>query len=163
VLVRDPYTWVLARTRFFLSDTFQGRMEHLKKGEATIEDIMNMMIFGIYEKAPPMQDIFVNNAVAWLGTGARILKMEELITAVTDLDSTASEKYFADVLGHCGIDPLPHDWRERVRVGSDRKQSGTARENLVGLATEVPDELPPMQKKLVDFAIPGIREILGYQ
>ncbi len=162
VLVRDPYTWVLARTRFFLSDTFQGRMEHLKKGEASIEEIINMMIFGIYQKAPPMQDIFVNNAIAWLGTGAKILKMEELVAAVTDLESEASENYFTEVLGYCGIDPLPDDWRERVRVGSDRKQSGTARENLVGLATEVPDELTETQKKLVDFAIPGLREILGY-
>ncbi|MBT8040271.1 MAG: hypothetical protein KJN78_08515, partial [Gammaproteobacteria bacterium] len=62
----------------------------------------------------------------------------------------------------CGIDPLPEDWRERVRVGSDRKQSGTARENLAGQAAGVPDELPDTQKKLVDFAIPGIRELLGY-
>ena len=81
---------------------------------------------------------------------------------MTDLDSEASENYFTEVLGYCGIDPLPDDWRERVRVGSDRKQSGTARENLVGLATEVPNELTETQKKLVDFAIPGLREILGY-
>jgi isopenicillin N synthase-like dioxygenase len=53
-------------------------------------------------------------------------------------------------------------WRERVRIGSDRKQSGTARENLRGIDVEFPDELPDMQKRLVDFAAPGLRAILGY-
>jgi hypothetical protein len=46
--------------------------------------------------------------------------------------------------------------------GSDRKQSGTARENLRGIDVEFPDELPDMQKRLVDFAAPGLRAILGY-
>ena len=59
---------------------------------------------------------------------------------------------------------LPEDWRERVRVGSDRQQSGTARENLAGGGKyEVPDELPEIQKRLVNYAAPGLREVLGYE
>ncbi len=60
------------------------------------------------------------------------------------------------------VEELPQDWRERVRVGSDREQSGTARENLEGLAVEIPDELPYTQKRLVNVAAPGLRELLGY-
>ncbi len=30
LLVRDPYDWVLARARFFLSDTFQGSLDHIR-------------------------------------------------------------------------------------------------------------------------------------
>jgi hypothetical protein len=78
------------------------------------------------------------------------------------VDSDDSERYFAKTLGYCGIKTLPDDWRERVRVGSDRKQSGTARENLVGLAMDVPDELPDAQKRLVEYALPGLRALLGY-
>ena len=162
VLVRDPYDWVLARARFFLSDTFKGQMDPLKGGAVSVEEVLNMMIFGIYDKAPSMQDIFVHNAAAWLGTQARVLKMEELLHAVRNLDSNEAAVYFAETLAFLGIDPLPDDWRERVRIGSDRKQSGTARENLAGPASDVPNELPDMQKRLVDFAIPGIRELLGY-
>ncbi|MBT8049830.1 MAG: hypothetical protein KJO70_01430 [Gammaproteobacteria bacterium] len=162
VLVRDPYTWVLARARFFLSDTFQGQMDHLKGGRVSVEEVLNMMIFGIYDKAPPMLDIYMHNAAAWMGTDVTILKMEELVAAVRNLESDGAESYFRKTMALCGIDPLPEDWRERVRVGSDRKQSGTARENLAGQAADVPDELPDTQKKLVDFAIPGIRELLGY-
>jgi hypothetical protein len=66
------------------------------------------------------------------------------------------------LLRDCGIKDLPHDWRERVRVGSDREQSGTARENLEGLAVKIPDELPDIQKRLVNVAAPGLRELLGY-
>jgi hypothetical protein len=162
LLVRDPYTWVLARARFFLSDSFQGSIDHLKGGRVSVEEVLNMMIFGIHAKAPPMQDIFFHNAAAWVGTKANILKMEDLVHAVKNLDSDDAEQYFAAALSHCGISTLPDDWRERVRVGSDRKQSGTARENLVGLEMKFPDELPVEQKKLVDIVIPGLRRLLGY-
>jgi hypothetical protein len=162
ILVRDPYSWVLARARFFLSDTFQANLEHLKGGAAPFEDVLNMMIFGIHDKAPPMRDIFEHNAVAWLGTGARVLKMEDLVNAVNNLESDEAAAYFADVLSFCGIPALPDNWRERVQIGSDRRQSGTARENLAGPLAELPDELPETQKRLVDFAVPGLREILGY-
>jgi len=47
-------------------------------------------------------------------------------------------------------------------VGSDRKQSGTARENLAGLNEVIPDTLPDKQKQMVDYAAPGLRALLGY-
>ena len=162
LLVRDPYSWVLARARFFLSDTFQGSLEHLKGDKANMDDVLNMMIFGIHDKSPSLKDIFMHNGAAWIGTSAKILKMEELVNAVKNLDSDGAEQYFSTVLAHCGIKTLPDDWRERVRIGSDRKQSATARENLAGQKAQVPDELPDEQKRLVNFAVPGLRELLGY-
>ena len=47
VLVRDPYTWVLARARFFVSDEFKGNFERVKEGKITVEALLNLMIFGI--------------------------------------------------------------------------------------------------------------------
>ncbi|MEE4162418.1 MAG: hypothetical protein V2I25_07890 [Woeseiaceae bacterium] len=163
VQVRDPYDWVLARARFFLSDTFQGSLEHLKGGNVSVEEVINMMIFGIHGKAPSLYEIFTHNAVAWLNTKAHVLRFEELLYNVRNLDEPEAEDFFRNLLRHCGIDVLPEDWRERVRVGSDRKQSGTARENLVGGGElEIPDELTPTQKSLVDYVAPGLRELLGY-
>lgn len=162
VMVRDPYSWVLARARFFLSDTFQGQLEHLKNDAVSIDDLLNMMVFGIHGKAPTMRDIFENNALAWIGTKARIVRMEDLLAAVKGIDDgAASEAFFEGLLGFCGIDK-PDDWRERVRTGADRKQSGTARENLAGKTDIVPDELPSAQKQLVDYVLPGVRRLLGY-
>lgn len=162
LLVRDPYDWVLARARFFLSDTFQGELEQLKGGNVTAEEVMNMMILGIHNKAPTMQEIYVHNALGWLGTDTHVLKFEDLLAAVKDLDSVRSEKFFADLLDKCAMGDLPEDWRARVSTGSDRRQSGTARENLAGPENEIPEELPEMQKRLVDTAAPGLRAILGY-
>ena len=66
------------------------------------------------------------------------------------------------LLAACGID-LPADWRERVRIGSDRKLSRTARENLMlPPGVSFPAELPEQQKQLVDFHAPGLRRLLGY-
>ena len=164
VQVRDPYTWVLARARFFLSDTFQGSLEHLKGGSVSVEEVLNMMIFGIHNKAPTMYEIYTHNAVSWLGTKIRLLRMEDLLSHVRNLDTPDAERFFSKLLQDCGINELPDDWRERVRVGADREQSGTARENLAGSgAVDVPDELPDIQKRLVNYAVPGLRAILGYE
>ncbi|HNP36006.1 MAG TPA: hypothetical protein PKK10_09145 [Woeseiaceae bacterium] len=162
VQVRDPYDWVLARTRFFLSDTFQGALEHLKGGSVGIDEMLNMMIFGIHNKAPSMNDIFTHNAVSWLGTKAVLLHFEDLLHHVKNIEAAQAEPFFRALLGNCGIAELPDDWRERVRVGADREQSGTARENLQGGVADVPEELPALQKRLVDYAAPGLREVLGY-
>jgi hypothetical protein len=101
------------------------------------------MIFGVHEKAPPLAAMFVYNAVAWLGTGADLVRYEDLLAAVKDLESEQSERFFTGLFEACGIE-RPDDWRERVRIGSDRKQSGTARENLTGVSI-------------------GLRELLGYK
>jgi hypothetical protein len=162
LMVRDPYDWVLARARFFLSDNFQGQMEHLKGGAVSAEEIMNLMIFGIIGKAPTIREIYQHNALAWMGTSARIVRMEDLVSAVNDLESDQSETFFRELLDHCGIE-MPSDWRQRVRVGSDREQSGTARENLAGGTDVIPDILPDMQKRLVDHMLPDVRALLDYQ
>ncbi len=162
LLVRDPYKWVLARARFFLSDTFEGSLDHLKGGNVSVDEVMNMMIFGIHQKAPTLAEIYTHNAVSWLGTKVTLVRFEELLENVRNLESGSAERFFGDLLGHCGISTLPDDWRERIRIGSDRKQSGTARENLAGGQYDVPDELPEQQKQLVDFAVPGLRSLLGY-
>jgi hypothetical protein len=164
VQVRDPYDWVLARARFFLSDTFQGSLEHLKGSNVSVDEVLNMMIFGIHGKAPSLGEIFTHNAVSWSGTKVRFLHFEKLLRHVKNIETAEAESFFASLLTDCGMGELPEDWRERVRIGSDRQQSGTARENLVGGGKiEVPDELPDTQKKLVNYAAPGLREILGYE
>ena len=162
LLVRDPYDWVLARARFFLSDTFQGSLDNIKGGNVTINDVLNMMIFGIPDKAPPLESIYSHNAVSWLGTDAVVLKFEELLRHVTAVDTEQAGVFFADLFERLGMGALPDDWRERIRIGADREQSGTARENLAGIGIEVPDELPEIQRRLVDFAAPGLRALLGY-
>jgi hypothetical protein len=100
--------------------------------------------------------------VSWLGTKAHLVRFEELIRHITTLDTWEAEGFFQGLFDDCSMGELPDDWRERVRIGADRKQSGTARENLVGSMFEVPDQLPDVQKRLVDFAAPGLRSVLGY-
>lgn len=162
VLVRDPYDWVLARARFFISDEFSGTTEHIKAGKLSIEDLLNLMIFGMFQKAPTLYDVFTHNAVAWIGTGAHFVRYEDVIKHLKALDGDDAQTYFATLLEHCGLGELPANWRERVLIGSDREQSGTARENLGGIERQFPRALPEAQKRLVDYAAPGLRAILGY-
>ncbi|MCZ8370158.1 MAG: hypothetical protein O9293_09365 [Porphyrobacter sp.] len=161
VLYRDPYSWVIARARFLLSDQFSGNVEHLKSGEIEVDELLTMMIFGLPSKLPPLNAIYELNAVAWLGARAHPLKVEDLVGALGALDTPEAETFFAGLLGACGID-MPADWRERVRIGSDPAQSGTARDNLTGVAMELPKELSARHKALVDYHAPGLRAVLGY-
>jgi len=162
IIVRDPYDWVLARARFFLSDTFQGSLEHLKNGKVSVEQVLNMMIFGIYQKAPTLEEIFTHNAVSWLGSEIKLVKYEDIITHLHNIERGAARDYFEDLFGYCGI-ILPDDWKERIKIGSDRNQSGTARENLSGKKFDIPSELPDQQKQMLEYAVPGLRKLLGYE
>ena len=164
LLYRDPYDWVLARARFFLSDEFQGNLDFLKEGKLSVDDLLSLMIFGIHTKAPKLLDMYDLNVAAWLGSAdVHAVRYEELVKNVTDIDTPEAESFFAQLLAACGISPVPEDWRERVRIGSDRLHSGTARENLTRIGPEIPEALPARHKLLVDYAAPGLRRLLGYE
>ncbi|MFN3523382.1 MAG: hypothetical protein ACK4YQ_14140 [Phenylobacterium sp.] len=162
VLVRDPYDYVLARARFNLSDQFDHpQQNHLKNGAVTVEQMLNLVIFGIPGRGPALREVFLFHAVAWLGTGVRLVRYEDVVAHLKALETPQAETFFADLLRSFGVERLPQDWRERVRIGSDRQHSATAREHLSS-GQVIPEELPDTQKKLVDHMAPGLRELLGY-
>ncbi len=161
LLVRDPYDWVVARARFYLSDEFQGPINNIKGGVVSAQEVLNMMIFGVHQKVPTLLDIYSANAAAWLGTRVILVRYEDITAAVRDLSAPGAEQFFAALMRDCGVGALPADWRERVAAGADPAQSRTARENL-NLTAEIPSVLPDTQKALVDFAAPGLRRLLGY-
>lgn len=163
VLVRDPYDWVIARARFFMSDNFIGKTDVIRSGRISVEELLNLMIFGIYGLAPTLQEVFTHNAVAWLGTGCKLVRFEELLQHVKQLDTPEADAFFRDLLSILGLEKLPEDWKERIRIGADPAQSGTYRDNLAGIKMEFPKELPDIQKQIVDYAAPGLRQILGYR
>lgn len=162
LLYRDPYDWVIARARFFASEQFSGNMDFLKSGALDIDELLTMMIFGLPGKAPSLNDIYELNAAAWLGARAHVIRYEDLVAHLTDLDSDAADRFFSALLEACGID-RPDDWRARVRVGADRKQSATARENLTGIPLDFPATLSGRHRALVDYQAPGLRALLGYE
>jgi hypothetical protein len=161
LLYRDPYDWVIARARFFLSEQFSGNIDHLKSGALDADELLTMMIFGLPGKAPSLHDIYELNAAAWLGARVHPVKFEDLVRHVGDPGSDHADAFFARLLEACGIE-RPGDWCERVLIGADRRQSGTARENLTGIPLVLPSELGPRHRALVDYHAPGLRALLGY-
>ena len=164
ILVRDPYTWVLARARFFLSDEFGDEKVLVKHEQMPIDALINLMIFGIHKSALSMKEMFEFMAVAWLHCeDTTLLRYEDLIRGLRNLDNDEGEQVFMQLFEAAGLAKVPDDWRERVRIGSDRKQSSTAREKLSGRASLVPEKLTDAQRGLVDYAAPGLRAYLGYE
>jgi hypothetical protein len=161
VLVRDPYDWVLARARFFVSEQFSANLDHLKDGALAVEDLLNLMIFGIHNKAASLWDLYRLNVLGWLHTGSLMVRYEELVKHANSPQTAEGEAYFRALLDFCGI-PTPDNWAERVTTGADRKQSSTAREKLSLGNVSIPDTLPEGQKRLVDVTAPGLRAFLGY-
>ncbi len=162
VLVRDPYSWVLARARFFLSDEFGDNSMLVKNGEMTVDTLINLMIFGIHGKAMSLRELFTFNAVAWKGADCTIVRYEDIVNALERLDGEAAAAFFLPLFEAAGLASVPADWRERVAIGADRRQSGTARENLSDRGVAIPRQLSAGQRALVDFAAPGLRALLGY-
>ncbi len=162
LLYRDPYDWVIARARFFVSEQFASNMDHLKSGSLTADELLTMMIFGLPGKAPSLRDIYEMNAAAWLGARVHAVKFEDLVRHITALETPDADRFFLSLLEACGIE-RPGDWKDRVKIGADRKQSGTARENLTGVSLEFPDTLGPRHRALVDYHAPGLRTLLGYE
>lgn len=161
LLYRDPYDWVIARARFFISEQFSGNVDHLKSGGLGIDDLLTMMIFGLPGKAPSLNDMYELNAAAWLGTKVHAVKYEDIVRHLSNLASDEARQFFKGLLSACGIE-LPEDWRERISIGSNREQSGTARENLTGVSVEFPETLGNRHRALVDYHAPGLRALLGY-
>jgi hypothetical protein len=161
LLYRDPHDWVLARGRFYLSDEFQGELEHLKDGRISVDDLLTLMIFGIRNVVPSLSDMYELNVVAWLASDVFAIKYEDLLQHVGSIEAPEAESFFSRLFEACGIS-IPTNWRERVAVGSDRRQSATARENLTGTRREIPEILPEKHKRLIEYAAPGLRSILGY-
>lgn len=162
LLYRDPYDWVLARARFYLSDEFHGNLDHLKSGQVAVDDLLSLMIFGIRTEVPSLRDMYELNVVGWLASDVCPIRYEDLLRHVRDIETNEADTFFAHLFDGCGIAPRPDNWRERVLVGSDRRQSGTARENLTGILLNLPDMLPEKHKRLVEFHAPGLRKVLGY-
>jgi len=163
ILVRDPYSWVLARARFYVSDQFGDNSTLIKKSGMSAEHLINLMIFGIHQQALPLRELYTLTAIAWRGPNATWVKFEDLQSAVKNIDTPGAEAFFTKLMTLAGLGPLPSDWRERVKIGADPKQSGTARENLRNVAIDIPKVLSDEHKELIDYAAPGIRQILGYE
>lgn len=161
LIYRDPYDWVIARARFILSDQFRGNVDHLGSGKITCDELLTMMIFGLPQKLPSLNDIYELNAAAWLGSDCYVVKYEDLLRHVGDLDSAEAGLFFTELLDAAGI-AVPENWMDRVRIGSAREESATARENLSGVSIKLPDKLDERHRALVDYQAPGLRKVLGY-
>lgn len=162
ILVRDPYDYVLARARFMLSEEFDHpQLNQLKGGATSVEQMLNFVIFGVPGKSPALREVFTFHAAAWMGTGVEVVRYEDILAQVKALESPEAEGFFRTLLQKAGVDRLPADWRERVRIGADRKHSATARERL-SVKMNLPKSLPEAQRKLVDYSAQGLRELFGY-
>jgi hypothetical protein len=161
LLYRDPYDWVIARARFFLSEQFSGNVDHLSSGDLSVDELLTMMIFGLPGKAPSLNAIYELNAAAWLGTRVFPVKYEDVVANLAAIDSDQASQFFGAIFDACGI-AQPDNWRERITIGSDKVQSGTARERLTGVSADFPETLSDRHKALVDYNAPGLRALLGY-
>ena len=114
ILVRDPYTWVLARARFFVSEQFGDNQVLVKNSKLSPGALINLMIFGIRTKAMGIREMYEYNALAWLDGEATMVRYEDLVAAVKDLDSADAEAFFRRLFEDAGLSQVPADWRNKV-------------------------------------------------
>jgi hypothetical protein len=181
ILVRDPYAWVLAAARHLSVLVSSGspvlRPKAEQKDTQFIEthsalgphDLIALLIAGNPNSAQLLtkgiKEVYLNWGINWIAAGAPFVRYEDIMGMVAHVREgreAEARPYFENLFGEVGIS-LPEDWAERVIAGADPEKSGTARQNLKGDVSNIPDELTPMQKQLVDAYIPNVRNFLGYK
>lgn len=180
ILVRDPYSWVLSAARhlsvLILNGTPVLRPAAEMKDTQFIDthkalsanDLITLLIAGRADGGQLLtkgiREVYMNWGVNWIAAGAPFVRYEDLMQMVgyvRDGNQNEARPYFETMFRKVGIE-LPVDWADRVIAGADPEKSGTARQNLKGDLSNIPDELTVMQKALVDSYIPNVRNLLGY-
>lgn len=162
LLVRDPYDWVLARRRWLCSkEVANNKSESLNFNG----DIIKQLIYGT-ETVRPLRS-FYEDIIAWLNPSVELLRYEDLIQHINNIDTEEAKNFFSNLLSWAGITELPDDWKQRIKLSSDKKYSPTHRSNLnicsFTVAMTENETLHDSYKKLIDFSNPNLRKILGYE
>lgn len=163
ILVRDPYTFVLAKERFLFAEETQN--EVVNKAVQKSSNVLKQIIAGGLGPVPPLRVIY-DQYVMWLGSGAKFVKYEDVVSSVANIDSPEAETFFSDFFKFIGIENLPEDWRERVSLMSNPSLSPTYRDNLTYKSFSgfpYKKELDQEYKDLIDYTCPNLRTILGYR
>jgi len=146
LLYRDPYSWVLARARFFLSDEFDGNVDFLKDGKLTVDELLSLMIFGIHTKAPKLADMYDLNVAAWLGSSdVHGVRYEDLLRHVGNLESEEAGELVVvkDVEPtDRGLRVAPYDEDDQLDRDDQYREQGGRATDLV--------EPPPAAIRLLD-------------
>lgn len=159
VLVRDPYTWALAKARFMSSDSYTNSADFLKEKGYTANAFISSAIQGIPGVSESLRDLFNGHVLHWIGQNIKIVKFEDLKYYANNLDAEGAEEYFRDLLSF--LPEFPEDWKERVALGAKPEHSGTHRTKL-NTSVEFPEELTDLQKSLIEYHCPNLRKLLGY-
>ena len=166
VVVRDPYDYAIAQARFFMAEDMGSDLGAFTRAhDLSFAETLSLVIFGARGPAywPSLHEIFTTNAVAWLANDVFLVRYEDLLARVEDLEAPASEIYLTELLTAAGLGALPSDWKRRVLAGAQRRHSATDRSNLrFTRPTRFPARLSQEQAALVDYASPGLRRLLGY-
>lgn len=163
VLVRDPYTYVLAKERFLLSNQTQNDV--VNKAVEKSSNVLKQLILGGLGPVPPLRRVY-DEYLMWLGSGAKFVRYEDVVSSVNNIEDKTAETFFSEFFEFIGIENLPEDWKERVRLGADPEFSPTHRKNLTYKSFSgfpYKKELDQEYKDLIDYTCPNLRTILGYR
>ena len=165
MLVRDPFDYVLSYTRFLYSRQTRSTFAmYVKQHMLPIDRVIMTVIFGNDNSTlyfVPLHSAYYRNALPWLGGSTTLVRYEDLIRHVSNIQSDDAERYFSQLLQAAGLIDFPADWRRRISLGSGRNLSTTARENL-DVTVSIPNSLTSVQRQIVELAAPGLRSFLGY-
>ncbi len=168
LIIRDPYDYVLSLARFLFGTQLEATTslgKAIREHNLQFEDVIRFVITGWDFRSDEflgVRDIFLRNAMYWDGAGALIVKYEDIVRSLKDLDSHETEGYWRGILGHLGI-LVPEDWRERIRAGADPAASSTIPQSLGGdAAAQSRRQLTPEEIKLFNRVAPDLRRQLGY-
>jgi hypothetical protein len=179
LLIRDPRTQVLSYANFlFGTDRYEASAlgRHLQDNNRTFDDAVTAVIDGwprggtlsIRHLWPSKRTVvhgsvdqaFRQIARKWEPEAHLVVRYEDLVAHVRDLETPEARRYFETLLKCIDLE-LPDDWIDRVQAGADPAISSTASEN-VGIVPDRRKSMTPEQERHLELRAPGLRAALGY-
>jgi hypothetical protein len=163
VLVRDPRSYIMAWARFFYSvqNPKDKIMKFIQANKVPLDEAITHAILGTSCEGTilsSVRDAFLLYGLAWFNSAAVVVRYEDLLTHVKQIDSPEARKYFFSILEGLDIEP-PSDWKQRVLSGADKRLSATF---IKGVVYDHQKGLSKYHLDLIEVVAPNLISRLGY-
>jgi hypothetical protein len=162
-LIRDPYSQIISLASLFLEpySRVNGPVGYyVQKNKLNLFDVVKLLLHGSDEHPhiSSAQQIIQETSVQWLSAGHHVLRFEDLISAVKNVDGAGAKDFFAAIFDAIET-PLPDDWKRRVATLSAFELSHTIASKTNKLSW---GDIPEALKFAIRNELAMVRKQLGY-
>lgn len=165
ILIRDPkmYALSLARALYHQKKPWWTDIaDFIQEHQIPFYEAVSYAIVGEHhgkDYIVPLNVSYIKYAIQWFDDADIIVRYEDLIKHIQNIDTPASYQYFNQLLTAIGI-PMPDDWKQRVKAGARTSISASY---IKGQCQDEEGLFTEAHSMMLELVAPGLRKLLGYE